>query len=88
MYYATYKGVGVSDVAEFLTEQERDNWVSFKDGFSRLCDITSDNTFFEREVLTDEAEIHKVINDKNIKVVRDDYDTSVKWYLRSLNLTS
>ena len=42
MYYATYKGIGMSDITVFESEQERNDWVEFKDDFSLLCGVTKE----------------------------------------------
>lgn len=84
MFYAKFKGIENSDVAEFQTEQERDEWVNFQDEFSRDFNTTSDNCVFEREKLTDEEVIHSVVNNVNIQITQDEFLPYIKWYLRSL----
>ena len=51
-FYATYKNIGESDIAVFQTEQERDNWVNFKDSYSKTLGATSENCTFERVAMT------------------------------------
>lgn len=84
MFYATYKGIGNSDVAEFMTEQERNDWVNFTDEYSKVFGITKENATFERKSLTDKKTIAKIIDNKNIKKVVDVYNPNQNWYLRSL----
>ena len=84
MYYATYKGIGLSDVTVFESEQERNNWVDYKDDFSLLCGVTKENSTFERQILSDKREIEKVVNNKKIKKIIDTYNPKQWWYLRSI----
>ncbi len=84
MYYATYKGIGISDIAEFETEQERDNWVNFEDSFSLGFGTTKENATFDRQTLANKNEISKVVNNKNIKKIADTYNPKQWWYLRSV----
>lgn len=84
MYYATYKGIGISDVTCFESEKERDDWVEFNDMFSLICGVTKENSTFDRRTLTNKKEISRVVNDKNIKKVADTYNPKQWWYLRSV----
>lgn len=84
MYYATYKGIGISDITVFESRQERDNWVEFQDAFSLICGATKENATFERIVFTNKKEIIQVITNKNIKKVVDTYNMKQWWYLRSI----
>lgn len=84
MYYATYKGIGISDVAAFESEQERNDWVEFKDDFSLLCGVTKENSTFERQILTNKREIERVVNNKKIKKIADTYNPKQWWFLRSV----
>jgi hypothetical protein len=83
MFYAKFKGIENSDVAEFQTEQQRDEWVNFQDEFSRDFDTTVDNCVFGREKLTNEDEIKSVVENKNIPTAQDEILPYIKWYLRS-----
>lgn len=84
MYYATYKGIGMSDITAFESEQERNDWVEFKDDFSLLCGATKENSTFERQILTNKREIERVINNKKIKKIIDTYNPKQWWFLRSI----
>lgn len=84
MYYATYKGIGESDVTAFETQEERDKWVNFQDQFSVDFHTTPENCVFEREALTDESIINAVITDETIPKVEDQYNPNQIWYLRSV----
>lgn len=78
LYYATYKGIGESEIVEFLTEQERDDWVEFKDELSRSLNITKQNCTFDRKSLSPNHArrlIKKALHTEN-----DDYNDRVKWY--------
>lgn len=83
MFYATYKGIGKSDIAEFQTEKERDDWVNFNDELSKVCKVTKKNCFFERTKLTDENIIKKIVNNNLIQEY-DTYNPNQKWYLLSI----
>lgn len=83
MFYAKFREIENSDVAEFQTEQQRDEWVNFQDEFSRDFDTTVDNCVFGREKLTNEDEIKSVVENKNIPTVQDEILPYIKWYLRS-----
>lgn len=83
MFYAKFKGIENSDVAEFQTEQERDEWVNFQDEFSCDFGTTLDNCVFKRDKLTNEKEIKSVIDDKNIPTAQDEILHYIKWYIRS-----
>ena len=84
MYYATYKGIGNSDIAEFKTAEERDNWVNFKDEASIVCGTTPDNCTFQREVFDDEKVIDEITHDPSIIHNIDIFNESQVWYLRSV----
>lgn len=84
MYYATYKGIGISDITAFESEQERNDWVEFKDDFSLLCGVTKENSTFERQILTNKREIERVVNNKKIKKIIDTYNPKQLWFLRSI----
>lgn len=84
MYYATYKGIGISDVTAFELEQDRDDWVEFKDYFSLFYGVTKESSTFERQILTNKKEIVRVVNNKRIKKIADTYNPKQWWYLRSV----
>lgn len=77
MYYATYKNIGETDIAAFHTEQERDDWVNFKDPYSKALGVDAANSTFERVAMTaEEAEqrigimLHK----------KDEFNAGQEWY--------
>lgn len=77
MYYATYKGIGESDIAAFKTEKERNEWVNFKDPYSKTLGVNAENSTFERAVMSAEkAEqrigtmLHRV----------DEFNAGQEWY--------
>ena len=84
MYYATFKGIGESDIVEFKTAKERDDWVNFRDETSRILGITPNNCTFEREVLNDKNIIDEVTHDPSIQHYTDIYDKNQVWYIRSV----
>jgi hypothetical protein len=83
MFYAKFREIENSDIAEFQTEQERDEWVNFQDEFSRDFGTTLDNCVFKREKLIDEKEIKSVIENKSIPTAQDEILHYIKWYIRS-----
>lgn len=84
MYYATYKGIGISDVTVFDSEQERNDWVEYKDVLSLLCGATKENSTFERQILANKREIERVVSNKKIKKIVDTYNPKQWWFLRSV----
>ena len=83
-YYATFKGINHSDIAEFDTKRDRDNWVNFKDPFSISVGNTPEDCIYERMALDDPRIINKVIKNRNIHTVQDEFVPGAKWYLRSV----
>jgi hypothetical protein len=81
MFYAKFRGIENSDVAEFQTEQQRDEWVNFQDEFSRDFDTTVDNCVFGREKLTNENEIKNIILSKNVLTEPDEFLHYITWYV-------
>lgn len=81
MFYAKFRGIKNSDIAEFKTEQERDEWVNFQDEFSRDFGTTLDNCVFEREKLTNENEIKNIILSKNVLTEPDEFLPYITWYV-------
>ena len=59
-FYATFKEINGKEIAEFPTERQRDDWVTFKDIFSKEFDVTPENATFSRIALTTE-EAHRRI---------------------------
>lgn len=84
MFYGIFVGIENSDVAEFSTEQERDEWVNFQDEFSRDFGTTLENCVFERAALTDQKIIDSVVNNPHIQAAQDEILPYIKWYLRSI----
>lgn len=77
-YYATYKNIGDSDIAVFQTEQERNDWVNFNDPYSKAFGVTSENSTFEREIMSvEEAELRI----KNMLYTKDEFNTKQEWYI-------
>lgn len=76
MYYAAYKGE--SDITTFKTEKERDDWVNFKDEFSRAFNLNEDNCIFERMSITaEEAELRI----KTLLHMDDEFNAGQEWYI-------
>lgn len=77
MYYATYRGIGDTDIAAFYTKQERDDWVNFKDPYSNALGINAENCTFERmEINLDE--VNPMI--KTMTYKKDDFNVGQEWY--------
>lgn len=78
MYYATYKDIGDSDIAAFQTEQERDDWVNFKDTYSKVLGVDAANSTFERTAMAaEEAE-------QRIEIMlhkKDEFNAGQEWYI-------
>lgn len=83
MFYGIFVEIENSDVAEFNTEQERDEWVNFQDEFSRDFGTTLENCVFERAALIDQKIIDSVVNNPHIQTAQDEILPYIKWYLRS-----
>lgn len=52
MYYATFSGIGESDIAAFKTKRDRDDWVDFKDEVSIVAGTTVENCVFKRTAIS------------------------------------
>lgn len=78
MYYATYEGIGDSDIAAFRDKRERDDWVNFKDPYSKALGMTSDNCTFKR------IPLKRVKAEKRIKTmlhIKDEFNINQEWYV-------
>ena len=78
MFYATFKGIGKSDIAVFYTEQERNDWVNFKDEYSIALGANAENSTFER------ISISAGIAKKRIKTMlhkKDGFNDKQEWYI-------
>ena len=79
-YYAKY--VELNDaVAVFDTEEERDEWVQYKDEFSVAVNATTENAFEQRTALT-EDEARRLTCDRiycEERFVEDDALDNLKW---------
>lgn len=78
MYYATFKNIGESDIAAFKTEQERDNWVNFKDPFSIALNCNAENSTFERSAISNEEAEQRI---KDMIHTEDEYNPGQEWYI-------
>ena len=74
MFYATYKKViddcSFDEIAEFQTEQERDDWVNSQD------------SIFEREAI-DDLEFLEIDLTVYLKVPMDTFVSNVQWYIKA-----
>ncbi len=55
-YFAKFVG-NYNEIIIFKTKEDRDNWVNFKDEFSRDMGTTSENALFQRVALSPERAI-------------------------------
>ena len=60
MFYATFSGIGESDIAEFRTEWERDDWVNFRDKHSLSVGYTKEAAVFGRKKLSKDTARRKI----------------------------
>lgn len=81
-YYATYKGLGITDIAIFKSKEERDRWVGFKDNYSLIMGTTRDNVIFERTVFLDKEVINYLDQLSNKEFVKD-FNKNQLWFIRS-----
>lgn len=77
MYYATYKNIGETDIASFKTEQERNDWVNFKDPYSKAFGVNAENSTFDRTVLAAEEAEPRI---KNMLHKEDEFNDGQEWY--------
>ena len=78
MFYATFKGIGKSDIAVFHTEKERDDWVNFKDDYSLAFGANVNNTSFERIPLSSGTAKKRI---KTMLHKKDEYNHNQEWYI-------
>lgn len=83
-FFATFNDIGVSDIIEFPTKEERDAWINFQDELSLFFGTTKENAPFARVELTDETVINSVINDHTILHIVDENNPHQINHLRSL----
>lgn len=77
-FYATFKNIGVSDIAAFQTEQERDDWVNFKDPYSKALGVDAANSTFERTAMTSEEAEQRIGTMLHRK---DEFNARQEWYI-------
>lgn len=78
MYYATYKNAGNSDIAAFNTKQQRDDWVNFRDPFSKTFGANSENCTFKRMAISNEEAEQKI---KHMQHTKDNINNGQEWYI-------
>lgn len=77
-YYATYKNIGESDIAAFNIQQDRDDWVNFRDPFSIALGINADNCTFERTPVDNKEAEQRI---KTMLHKRDEFNPGQEWYI-------
>ena len=77
MYYATYRNIGETDIATFKTMQERDDWVNFKDPYSKALGVNIENCTFERMAISAEEAEPRI---KTMLHKNDEYNVGQEWY--------
>lgn len=78
MYYATFSGIGESDIAAFKTKQERDDWVVFKDEFSIVAGTNENNCIFKRSAISRNEAMKRI---PFMKRESDDANQNIIWYI-------
>lgn len=78
MYFATYKDIGDTDIAGFKTESERNDWVNFRDPYSKAFGVNAENSTFERMVITAEEAEQRI---KTMLHKNDEFNDGQEWYL-------
>lgn len=73
------------EIAVFDTEQERDDWVYFRDQFSRDMGNTPDNCFLPRRVLSAATAINAITQTRDKSLVTDEINPNQQWYLIGLD---
>lgn len=73
------------EIAVFDTEQERDDWVNFRDQFSRDMGNTPDDCFFPRRKLSTATAIRTITKTRDKSLVPDIINPNQKWYLIGLD---
>lgn len=77
-YYATFKGIGLSDIAVFKSKKDRDNWVNFQDPYSKALGSNSTNCTFDRMAISS-SEAEKRI--KTMRHTEDLFNADIAWYV-------
>lgn len=81
MFYATFDEDNVFEIAEFLSESERDDWVNYKDQISLLLHTTIDNAPFKR-IPFDNEKIINMLHDVSVfNKHSDEFNDRITWYL-------
>ena len=73
------------EIAVFETEQERDDWVNFRDQFSRDMGNSPDDCFFPRRKLATATAIRKITQTRDKSLVIDEINPNQQWYLIGLD---
>ena len=73
------------EIAVFETEQERDDWVNFRDQFSRDMGNSPDDCFFQRRNLSTKTAIRKITQTRDKSLVTDEINPNQQWYLIGLD---
>lgn len=73
------------EIAVFETEQERDDWVNFRDQFSRDMGNSPDDCFFQRRKLSTKTAIRKITQTRDKSLVIDEINPNQQWYLIGLD---
>lgn len=78
MFYATFKGIKDAEIAAFETEQDRNNWVNFKDNYSVLMGYTAEYALYERIPLNAEIAEERI---PTMLHVKDEFNDNQEWYI-------
>lgn len=77
MFYATFKNIGDTDIAAFATEQERNDWVNFRDPYSKALGVDAKTSTFERMVIAAEEAEPRI---KTMLHKKDEFNAGQEWY--------
>lgn len=83
MFYATFKGIGDTDIMAFETKQERDDWVNFQDTFSKALGENADNCTFGRKRISAERAEKRI---GSMNHIMDYYNPKMHCYFDVLNI--
>lgn len=78
MYYATFSGIGESDIAAFSTKQTRDDWVDFKDEVSIVAGTTIENCAFKRTAMSRNEALSRI---PFMQREKDVSNPNLTWYI-------
>ena len=80
MFYAFFGEIGLTEITAFKTKRERDDWVDYKDEFSKALKISKSNSTFKR--CSVEAEVaEEAISSRRMLPQPDGVNEEQVWYV-------